>query len=63
MNSLILLTILELSPIVEDYIPGIICDTSFKYPLTNNESKQTVVKGIKNFKKTIPYVLALIQNS
>jgi len=42
-------------------VPGLNCDTSFKYPFLDKESPKTVEIGLKSFKKTIPFVLAFNQ--
>jgi hypothetical protein len=47
----------EICPLVEDFIPGQSCDSSFKYILEDERGAKTAARGLKNFYKCISHVL------
>lgn len=45
-------------PVVENYLAGVNCDTSFKYFINNAKGRSTTERGINNFFLCVNYVLA-----
>jgi hypothetical protein len=47
----------EVCPTVDNFIPGVNCDSSFRYILEDERGQKTAARGIANFYKCISHVL------